>query len=318
MTDLVTIGETMLLFQPVEDKPLRYNHFFSRTIGGAESNVAIGVTRLGKTARWIGRLGQDPFGDVVASTIKGENVDTSYIIRDEHYPTGIYFKDMHRLGDPNVYYYRNYSASSRWVPEDIRQEWFQGARHLHMTGITPALGKQTLAFTKEVMKTARELGLTISFDPNIRFKLWSEEMAKKAILSLIPLCDMFMPGLEEAQFLFGRGTAEELSREAMKFGIQAVAMKLGAEGAFGLLQDGTSIYTPGISVDPNRIVDTVGAGDAFAAGFLSVAIDGISGEQLEHALQRGNQAGAFCIQGKGDWENLPYLDELNGLRPKSR
>ncbi|MFB7638768.1 sugar kinase [Peribacillus butanolivorans] len=314
--DVVTIGETMLLFQPLEERPLMYSSLYSKTIGGAESNVAIGLTRLGKQARWIGRLGKDPFGDVIKATLAGENVDISKIERDKINPTSIYFKEIYKVGEPCVYYYRKGSPSSKWGPEHVQEHWFEDAGHLHMTGITPALGEKTLDFTIACMKMAKSLGLTVSFDPNMRFKLWNEEKAKKALLELISLCDIFMPGIDEAEFLLGKGSPENLARKALQLGPQVVAMKLGAEGSLGMLKDGTTVKVSGEKVE--KVVDTVGAGDAFAAGFLSIAVDGLVDNNIEKALKRGNKMGAYSIQGKGDWESLPSLVQLEGFEAKVR
>ncbi|PTY79260.1 hypothetical protein B5V89_06460 [Heyndrickxia sporothermodurans] len=312
MMDVVTIGETMILFQPVEEKPLKYTSLFSKTIGGAESNVAIGLSRLGKNTRWIGRLGNDPFGDVILGTLAGENIDISRVIRDKTHHTSVYFKDVYRLGDPSVYYYRKGSATSVWGPEHIQDDWFTGARILHMTGITPALGEKTFAFTKECMKRARHLGLTISFDPNIRFKLWDRDEARKSLLELIPLCDIFLPGLEEAQFLFGHKTPEELGKEIVQLGPHTVAIKLGEDGVFGIGKNGTGVIVPGLKV--NKVVDTVGAGDAFASGFLAIVAEDVQQFSLKKALEWGNKMGSIVIQGKGDWEILPSLNEMKDIK----
>lgn len=312
MMDIVTIGETMVLFHPFEERPLKYSSMFSKSIGGAESNVAIGLSRLGKKTRWISRLGSDPFGDLIMSTLAGENVELSKVVRDEDHATSVYFKDIYRAGEPAVYYYRKGSASSVWRPEHVQEDWFTGSSILHMTGITPALGEETLSFTMECMKVAKSLGLTVSFDPNIRFKLWDEDSARQALLSLIPLCDIFLPGIEEAQFLFGEKAVKQLAKEIIELGPHTVAIKLGDEGAFGMRRGESPIVLPGVKV--GKIIDTVGAGDAFASGFLSIVAEDVDHFSLEKALKWGNKMGAIVIQGKGDWEILPTLDDLNEKR----
>ncbi len=308
MVDVVTIGETMVLFEPLEEKHMKYSSLYSRTIAGAESNVAIGLARLGRNTRWIGSVGKDVFGDIVISTLAGEFIDISRVIRSEDGQTGVFFKDVYRVGDPDIYYYRKHSPSSKWTPGHVKDDWFKGARHIHMTGVTAALGDETLQFTVECMKRAKKLGLTVSFDPNIRFKLWDEQTAKNSILQLIPLCDIFMPGIDEAEFLFGKGSPGYLAEMSLESGAKVVAMKLGAEGSFGMLKNGQSTFAESVKV--NHVVDTVGAGDAFAAGFLSIAIDGIDYENLNKALVRGNTISSYVIQNKGDWESLPTINEI--------
>ncbi len=311
MIDVVTIGETMVLFYPFENRPLKYSPLLSRTIAGAESNVAIGLSRLGKNTRWIGRLGKDPFGDIVSSTLMGEGIDLTKVIRDESHFTSVFFKDNNSLGDPEIFYYRKGSASSMWEPKHVQKGWFEGSRILHMTGITPALGINTLEFTRKCMEVAKSLGLTISFDPNIRYKLWTEENAREAILSLIPLCDIFLPGIEEAKALLGDKPIGQLAEEFISLGPRTVAIKLGEKGAFGMRKGENSYIIPSEKV--NYVVDTVGAGDAFATGFLSIVADDPTNFSVLEALKRGNKLGAIVIQEKGDWETLPKLEVIENI-----
>ena len=151
--------------------------------------------------------------------------------------------------------------------------------------------------------------MTISFDPNLRRKLWSEDLARKTLLSLIPLCDIFMPGLEEAEFLIGERTEEEYGAHFLGMGARAVILKLGEAAP-------SDIRERPVKADPypvSRIVDTVGAGDAFAAGFLSSWLNESAADEearLGDALARANLMGALAVQYKGDWEGLPKLREL--------
>lgn len=316
--DVVTLGESMVLFQPMSEGPLAYAPMFTRSLAGAESNVAIGLSRLGLRTRWISRLGADPFGDFVLATLAGEGVDISLAERDAAYPTAVYFKEFKGYGDPNVYYYRKGSAVSQWTPERVDRGWFEGARHLHVTGITPALGPATADTVRKAMICAREMGLTVSFDPNLRRKLWSEEKARETLLSLVPLCDIFMPGLEEAEFLVGSKTEEAYGAHFLTMGASAVVLKLGEEGSIGF----TSMAA--VRANPHtvkRVVDTVGAGDAFAAGFLSawLSTGGEADEpRLRFALERANLMGALATQYRGDWEGLPKLAEVERLLAGSR
>ncbi|WP_276354951.1 sugar kinase [Cohnella caldifontis] len=309
--DVVTIGESMVLLQPMSEGQLAYAPLFTRSIAGAESNVSIGLSRLGRKVRWIGRLGVDPFGDMILHTLAGEGVDVSLAERDPAYPTAIYFKEFKGYGDPNVYYYRKGSAASRLSPEHVKPEWFAGARHLHVTGITPALGPHTADAVKHAMKQAKSQGLTVSFDPNLRRKLWSEEEARRTLLELIPLCDLFLPGLEEAEFLLGEKTEEAYGQAFLEMGPETVVLKLGDRGAVGFSVERS------VRVDPvrvPRIVDTVGAGDAFAAGMLSEYLDrGEDENWLERALRTANAMGALAVQYRGDWEGLPKQSELDRL-----
>jgi 2-dehydro-3-deoxygluconokinase len=310
--DVVTIGESMILFQPMTDGSLAYSPLFTKSVAGAESNVAIGLTRMGKKVRWISRLGNDPFGDVILNTLAGEGIDVSHVIRDNEAPTAIYFKEFKGYGDPTVYYYRKHSAASKFSVEDIRPEWFENVRHLHVTGITPALGMHTANFIKKVMEQSKAKGLTVSFDPNLRRKLWSEDQARKVLFSLIPLCDIFLPGVDEAKFLLGNKSITQYGEQFLEMGPKLVVIKLGKEGSIGFYKD-QIVNAPPFHVE--KVVDTVGAGDAFAAGLLSVLLDEPLDEHtlqtsLPKALKRANLLGALATQFRGDWEGLPFLHEV--------
>jgi 2-dehydro-3-deoxygluconokinase len=316
-SEVITIGESMVLFQPMTSGSLTYAPLFTKTIAGAESNVAIGLTRMGVKTRWISRLGTDPFGDQVLSTLAGEGIDVSAVIRDSESPTGLYFKEFKCFGDPTVYFYRKHSAASQFTPESLNPDWFVGARHLHITGILPALGAQTAETAKEAMRIARKLGMTISFDPNLRRKLWSEEKAREVLLAMIPLCDYFLPGLDEAEFLVGKHAESDYAKIFLDMGVKVVAIKLGERGSIGFYDKG---YIKAEPYPISTIVDTVGAGDAYAAGFLSVMLDQSLSDQsatmdirLGLALQRANILGALATQFKGDWEGLPTLVEVQRI-----
>lgn len=315
-TDIVTIGESMVLFQPLSKGSIKYEPLFTKSLAGAESNVAIGLTRLGKSVRWISKVGKDPFGDYLLATLAGEGIDVSNAIRDDYLSTAVYFKEFAAFGDPAVYYYRKNSSASNLHPADIRDEWLEKVKHLHVTGITPALGEHCAETIRKLMEIARGKGMTISFDPNLRRKLWNEEKAREVLLSLIPLCDVFLPGIEEAEFLLGHQPAEVYGEMFLEMGPKLVALKLGAEGSIGFLNGSTEKVPP---YKVSHVIDTVGAGDAFAAGFLSIIVDeNILGEEihpatLRNALERANILGALATQFKGDWEGTPTLEELNSI-----
>ncbi len=343
--DCVTIGESMVLMQPFAGGPLAQAPLLARSVGGAESNVAIGLSRLGKKSRWISRLGRDPFGDIVLSTLAGEGVDVSLVARDDTAPTAVFFKESKGYGEPHVYYYRRGSAASGLSPQHIKPSWFEGARHLHVTGITPALGADTAQAIEQAMRAARERGLAVSFDPNLRRKLWDESRARATLLPLIALCDVFLPGLEEAEFLIGARPATDYGAEFLDMGPRVVALKLGARGALGFtrapggnassnalseIKQGENGQASGnctVEAPPYEvphIVDVIGAGDAFAAGFLSVWLDETATQNVQHsatltspalqrALTRANLMGALATQFRGDWEGLPTLAELERI-----
>ena len=307
--DVVTLGETMVLFQSMQNSRLQYASLFEKSLGGAESNVAIGLTRLGKKVRWISRLGADPFGDYIYAVLKGEGVEVTYVTRDKQKPTGVMFKESQLGKDPQIFYYRKSSAVSAWDPKELHIEMFQGAKLFHFTGITPALSSNCKIVVFHAVKLAKQAGLTISFDPNMRFKLWKKEEARQIFLQLLRLCDIVLPGIDEGKLITGESDPDLIAKYMLNSGPQLVIIKLGEKGAIAYTNDNhgdiEKIFVPGFPV--KQVIDTVGAGDGFTAGFLSAYLDD---KPLNECLKRANAVGAIVIQHRGDWEGLPSLEEV--------
>ncbi len=304
--DVVKIGETMALFTPNEGGMLRHAHSFSMKFGGAESNVAIGLSRLGHRSRWISRLGKDEFGDAMLSFIRGEGVDVSYVTRDQSAPTGVFFKEFRRLNDTRVYYYRKDSAASKMCAEWLPENSLSDAEYLHLTGITPGLSESCREMIEKAIGIAKGNGTKIVFDPNLRLKIWrDEEEARQFLKKYASESDIVLPGISEAEFLFGASTPEDYAEKFHDLGIETVIMKLGKEGA--LVSSPTYPMTRISGFMVERVVDPVGAGDAFAAGVLSGLLDGIT---LEEAALRGNAMGAMAAMVNGDAEGLPNRTDL--------
>jgi len=313
MIDLVTIGETMAAMAPNEVGSLKYLNNFSKYIAGAESNVAIGVKRLGFNSGWISKLGKDPLGDYVEFFVRGEGVDVSQVRRDEEHRTGLLIKEMHSTKEPKIFYYRDNSAASHLEEEDIDEDYIKNARHLHLTGITPALSQSAqLAFLK-ALQVAKKNNLKISFDPNLRLKLWdSIEEMKEVILKIIPQVDVLLPGVEEGEILLGLSDPEEIIKgfyEMMDPG-SLIVLKIGAEGALYYQGDQIEHVEP-YCVDD--IVDLIGAGDAFASGLISGLLKEMS---IKEAVELANLVGALCITVKGDIEGLPTWEQVEVYQGK--
>lgn len=302
--DVVTIGETMVLFNSLKPGPLRYAGQFEKTVGGAESNVAIGLAKLGHRVSWVSRLGDDEFGYYVRNFIRGEGVDTSYVTFDAARPTAVFFKEQHKGQESKVYYYRTGSAASGMAPEHLDERLMAQTKFLHLTGITPALSTSCLETVKLAIRLARKHGVTIVFDPNIRLKLWSLEQARKVLLEIAAECDIILPGIEEGKMLTEEVTAEGISGRFLGHGAKAVVVKLGAQGAF-YANETEQEYVPGFLVD--QVVDPIGAGDGFAAGMLSGLIRGWT---LREAVLLGNQVGAYAVTVAGDIEGYPTWAQI--------
>ncbi|WP_223701496.1 sugar kinase [Sutcliffiella deserti] len=302
--DVVTIGESMVLFTPESSPLMRYSHTFSRKFGGAESNVAIGLARLGHRSGWISKVGNDEFGKAMVGFIRGEGVDVSHVTFSDEAATGIYFKEVRRANDVRVEYYRKGSAASTMQPYELDPSYIATSRFLHITGITPALSDSCYETVKKAVEIAKQHGIKVVFDPNLRRKLWSEERAREVLLELASLADIILPGIDEGRFMFGVDDPEKLGNLFLQNGSALVILKVGAKGAFYFTEK-ESALVPGYPVE--EVVDPVGAGDGFAAGVLSGLLDGIS---LDAAVARGNAVGAMATMVQGDFEGLPERSEI--------
>jgi len=307
MPEVITIGETMVLFSPMQNGPLRYVHGFQKSMAGAESNVAIGLTKLSHSCGWLRRGGPDEFGEFLLREIRGEGVDVAQVKMDPEAPTGLMFKEIHEGRETKVYYYRRNSAASRMSPDDLDEEYISRAKILHLTGITPALSQSCRETVYRAIEMAREKGILVSFDPNIRLKLWNRKEAAEVLGQILRRADIVLPGLDEAQMILGLDEPDEIIDALLSFGIKKVALKLGKEGA--LVADRESrIKVDGFKVD--RVVDPIGAGDAYAAGFLAGILEGKS---LLECGRLANAMGAFAVTSRGDIEGLPTRSELEAF-----
>lgn len=302
--EVVTFGESMVLFSSDKNLPLEYVHQFNKQMAGAESNVAIGLAKLGHRVGWFSKLGDDPFGRYVLHQIRGYGIDTSRCRYTSDAPTGVYFKEQRSRGKTQVYYYRRHSAASMMHPDELDEAYLADFKILHITGITPALSPDCLALTRKAVASAKKHGLKIVFDPNVRWKLWdSEAAAKEALLELAGSADYILPGLDEGQLLTGCSEPEDIASALLKPGVAGVVVKLGSKGAYYKSEQHSGYMAP----FPAEEIDPVGAGDAFAAGFISGLLHG---EELEQAVRRASAMGAIAVSVNGDVEGLPNEAEL--------
>jgi 2-dehydro-3-deoxygluconokinase len=295
--DLLTFGETMVLFAPSERETLESAPAYHASIGGAESNCAIGLARLGYSVAWVSRLGRDPFGARVLKTIRGEGVDASRVQICDSAPTGLMFKEPGPGNTTRVFYYRRQSAAAA-----LRSEQFDSlnAKYLFVTGITPALSDSNRKLTFELVERFRAAGTKVAFDPNMRFRLWSPSEARIVFLELARKCDILIPSLVEAEIMTGlkEGKGESMLDALVSLGPPQVVLKAGDKGAW--YADGAERgFCP---CHPVPEIDPVGAGDAFCAGLLSGLLDG---QPLRDAVARGAALGAFCVSTFGDYQGLP-------------
>ena len=311
--ELVTIGETMVVLEAAEEGRLRYVPRFNKKQGGAESNVAIGVARLGHTSGWISKVGDDEFGKYIVSSIRGEGVDTSRVLYNQDYPTGLYIKERVTPEKTQVYYYRTNSAASQLTKEDIDWNYLKEAKIIHISGITPFLSDSCLEVTQAVAAFAKENNIFLSFDPNLRFKLMANvENAKEILLHLAKQSDLFMPGLDEAEYLIGTRNYEEIAEYFLNEGVSKIVIKNGEKETYYASKSGEAGTVPSFKVE--QVVDPIGAGDGFAAGLLTGLLENKS---LQESVEIGAKVGAMVITARGDIEGLPERTELENFQKKN-
>lgn len=298
----------MALMRADQVGPLAHASTLSLGIGGSESNVAIGLQRLGVQAVWCGRVGSDSLGNLVEREIRAEGVDVRIAV-DPAAPTGLMIKERRTPATQRVSYYRAGSAGSGIKPEDINEQLITNAALLHVSGITPALSPQAEATLRYAVETAKTHNVMVSFDLNFRGNLWSPDKAGSLYRDIIPLADIVFAGDDEAAIAVGAGEPEDLARRISALGPSQAVIKLGADGALALV-DGTIIRQEAVTIDA---VDTVGAGDAFVAGYLAELITG-SGPQ--DRLKTAAATGAFACLVPGDWEGFPRRHELQILQTR--
>lgn len=314
MSVVVTIGESLALLSAPTVGPLQHADSMRLGIGGAESNVAIALSRLGTPVTWIGKVGTDPLGDLIVRELQAEGV-TVVAARDPEVPTSLMIKQHRTPGSSQVWYYRRGNAGGRLRSDEFDADTIRGARLLHVTGISPALSDTMRKTVFDAVGVAREAGVLVSFDLNYRGRLWSTTAAAALYAEMIPRSDIVFAGDDEAAIAVGAApTPLHLAHRLVDAGAGQAIIKLGRLGAVALV-DGHEYARTAVPIEP---VDTVGAGDAFVAGYLA---DLLAGADVETRLTTAVAAGAYACLAHGDWEGAPRRSELallTGSDPVSR
>jgi 2-dehydro-3-deoxygluconokinase len=303
--DVLTFGETMVALRA--DLPLAMSPDISATIAGAESNVAIALARLGHSVQWAGRVGDDSGGELIRRTLRAESVGQDHVTTDPRRQTGILIFEQRLPDVTRVGYYRQNSAGSAISSDDLASALAGSPHILHITGITPALGDGAAEAVLKAASAAQAGGATVTFDVNYRAKLWTREEAASTLRALVPYVDVIIGSPDELDLLAGQPAASaDAAAALLGLGVRDVVLKLGAGGATVHSRHGT-VHSP---ARPVTAVDSVGAGDAFTAGYISGLLTGLT---MEERLHLANTLGAFAVSSKGDWEGLPTQSELSLL-----
>lgn len=302
---VTTLGEALVVMDPLSKGPLRHVGTFEKHLGGAEFNVAVGLSRLGHGIGWAGRLGDDEFGQEILAFARGEGVDVSRAGLDAEAPTGLYFKEWRALGRLRVHYYRTGSAASRMRFDALDVEYLLSGEILHLTGITAALSGDCHDLIERLISAANGRGVTVSFDLNVRRTLLGGRDPLEVLGPLAANADLLFLSDDEAELLLG-GSDPGHVRKARHDLRAATVVVHGAEGAFAVEEAGVSE----MAAYPVEVVDTVGAGDAFVAGFLSGRLRGWS---TGDCLDLANACGACAVTVPGDLKGLPTEEEALAL-----
>ena len=307
MTDLLTFGETMVSVRTA--RPMRLGGDAHLSVAGSESNVAIGVARLGHDAAWLSAVGNDEPGRLIQRTLRAENVDTTYLRFSDDSFTGFIAFDQPSHDITRVSYHRRGSAASTLTASEITAALTAAnPRLLHVTGITPALSENARAATLAAVRTASAAGIQVSLDVNYRARLWSRAEASVAVRELLPHVNIVFTSDDELDLLTD---ASNPVADLLKT-VETLVVTAGGKGAWAHTKSAgpAEVHTIHRPALPVTVVDSIGAGDAFVSGYLSATLDNLS---TESRLERATTSGAFCVTAYGDWESLPTREDLSLL-----
>jgi len=313
---IVTLGEAVIDF--VSEEPgvdLKGASGFHKMFGGAPANVAIGVTKLGVSAGFVGKVGNDAFGHYLEEELIQAGVDTSCLYFSEAAKTTLTFVSLTSQGDRDFVFYRDPGADALLLAQEITEQYIQGANALHLGSIS-FISSVSRDATCRAIEFAKNYGLTISMDPNIRLSLWkNEEEARKVIRDALVHCDLCKLSKEEAEFLSGKANVREAASDLLELGPGLVIVTLGPRGCF--YKHGSREGTiEGYEV---QVKDTTGAGDAFTAGFLShIVHNGLLGDlisleekDLVDALRYANAVAAMTTTDYGATSAFPDAKQVD-------
>jgi 2-dehydro-3-deoxygluconokinase len=306
--ELVAFGEALVALVARPAGPLHEAKEFSAHVAGAESNVAVGVARLGHRVSFAGRVGDDPFGSMIVRRLRAEGVATEHLVRDGAAPTGLLFRNLREFPPPEVVYRREGSAGSRLAPDDVRSALagLPPGTVVHVSGVTPALSQSCRAAVLVLAETAHARDLRLFVDVNYRARLWSTDVAAPVLRDLVASASIVAASRPEAALLTGADNPADAAAALIGLGPRVAVIRddtLGAVACTGSRQ--APIIVP--SHTARRAVDPVGAGDAFNAGLIASLLEN---QPLPDAMANAHLCGAAAVGVIGDIEGLPTHQEL--------
>ncbi len=314
MADIVCLGEVLIDFVSLESGvSLVEAPSFKKAAGGAPANVAVGLARLGHSVGFVGKVGQESFGDFLVNTLADNHVDVSGIARDHNARTMLAFVSLAANGERDFMFYRHPSADMTLTPAEIPEDLVANARIFHYGSIS-LISEPCRSATLHAVKIAKEHGAMTSYDPNLRLGLWeSEKQARQGMLEGMRLADVLKINEEELEFLTGINDLEDGAKSLIDYGVSLVLITLGEKGCYFSSASGQEMV-PG---NPVQAVDTTGAGDSFVAALLSGLFEQNTLQQpftvpeasiLKGICQFANAAGAITSLSRGAIPSLPTRD----------
>lgn len=304
MAEIAAFGEPLIGFYHVKEKGKR-NSCFRMTIGGDTSNVVLQLAKLGYSAKYITKLGKDYFGENILRNWKEWNVDCSNAIIDSNHSTGVYFAMFDDKGNHQFIYKRESSAAANYTVEDAKEVDLEGVKAFHFSGITQAISKSALETSFYFAEKCKSKGISISYDLNYRELLWSRDYFRSvASYTMRKYANVVTLNLEEAEILGISEKPEETVREILSYGPRIVALKLGEHGCVMGDQSGKIVHG---QPRKTKVIDTVGAGDAFTAGVISGALED---RTLEEIADYANAIASRVCMAVGSTEGQPTKSDL--------
>ena len=309
MIDVVGVGESLVQFNPLDTGPIRHVPLFEKHAAGSESNVLIGLSRLGHKTAYITKLGKDEFSKFILATLKSEGVSVEGVKEMEGKNCGLFFvqRGYPIPGKSDVIYYRSESAAKYLEPEDIDAKLIEQSRILHLSGITPALSKSCRETIFKALEIAKKSGVIVSFDTNYRRKLWSEAEARPVFFEIATKAGILLTDPGDLRILLGKKPPDEpfeVLDELSSLGPSTIVYKLGATKGLAAISNGEKATSLPIKVP---LVDSIGAGDAVVAGFLAGFLQK---DSLQRSLDIASACSALTVMRRGDYENLPDRADL--------
>ncbi len=318
--EIVTMGEILIDFVPLKKGlSIKENHGFLIMPGGAPANVAVGVSKLGCKSAFFGKLGKDPFGNLLIDTLMDNGVETKAIVQTDEAKTTLAFVTLDETGDRDFTFYRDPGADMLYEWNEVDQDLYSTAKIFHHGSIS-LINEPVRTTTLKMAEKARDEGILVSYDPNLRPPLWpNEEEAKKWLIKGLKTANIVKLSEEELEFITGIKDIKLGMQNIMEYGVNMLFVTMGAEGSY--FYNGNSIgLVPGFKVE---VQDTTGAGDAFVAGILSQIVKGgrnsisqilnLNEKELKNIVRFSNAFGALTTTGKGAISSLPKLKEVENI-----